>query len=155
LINNYYHHIFAALKKVSHLKIKSEHNLLAAEILIKNGLHAPSVHCSYYSCFQLSKFALKEFCGIDYQKQDEELNLLKQTSSLKIGTHEYVINKLGTEIRNCSKEAYLTFTNNIKELKRFRVESDYNNIIVTDEQSIKSLRLSTELVQLLKFNCHL
>lgn len=140
---------------MSYLKIKSEHNLSAAEILIKNGLHAPSVHCSYYSSFQLSKFALKEFSGIDYQKQEEELNLLKQTKSGKIGTHDYVINRLGNEIRNCSKEAYLTFTNNIKELKKFRVESDYDNITVTDEQSTKSFRLSTELVQLLKLNCHL
>ena len=141
---------------MSYLKIKSEHNLSAAEILIKNGLHAPSVHCSYYSSFQLSKFALKEFSGIDYQKQEEEeLNLLKQTKSGKIGTHDYVINRLGNEIRNCSKEAYLTFTNNIKELKKFRVESDYDNITVTSEQSTKSFRLSTELVQLLKLNCHL
>lgn len=140
---------------MSYLKTKSEYNLLAAEILIEKGLHAPSVHCSYYSCFQLSKYALKQFSGIDYKRQEEELAQLKQTRSGKIGTHEYVINKLGNEIRNCSKEAYLTFTNHIKELKKFRIESDYDNIAVTDEQSVKSLRLSTELFQLLKLNCHL
>ncbi|MFA5327734.1 MAG: HEPN domain-containing protein [Prolixibacteraceae bacterium] len=140
---------------MSYLKAKSEHNLLAAEILIRNNLHAPSVHCSYYSCFQLSKYALKQFFGIDYKLQEEELTRLKQTKIGKIGTHEYVINKLGNEIRNCSKEAYLTFTNNIKELKKFRIESDYGNIAVNDEQSSKSLRLSTELIQLLKINCHL
>ena len=140
---------------MSYLKTKSEHNLSAAEILIKHGLHAPSVHCSYYSCFQLSKYALKEFSGIDYQKQEEELNQLKQTKSGIIGTHEYVINRLGTEIRTCSKEAYRIFTYNIKKLKKFRTESDYFDLPITDEQSKESLRLSTELIQLLKINCHL
>ena len=140
---------------MSYLKTKSEHNLLAAEILIKNGLHAPSVHCSYYGSFQLSKYVLQEFFGIDYKKQEDELNQLKQDKSGVTGSHEYVIIKLGAEIRNCSKEAYLTFTNNIKELKKFRIESDYNDIPVSYEQSKKSLRLSTELVQLLKSNCHL
>lgn len=108
-----------------------------------------------YSSFQLSKFALKEFSGIDYHKQEEELNLLKQTKSGKIGTHEYVINRLGSEIRNCSKESYRIFTYNIKKLKKLRTESDYFDFPITDEQSKESLRLSTELIQLLKLNCHL
>jgi hypothetical protein len=85
---------------VSYLKTKSDHNLLAAKILIENSLHAPSVHCSYYSCFQLSKYALKEFFGIGYEKQEEELNLLKQTKSGRIGTHDYVINRLGALIKD-------------------------------------------------------
>jgi len=140
---------------VSYLKTKSEHNLSSAELLIKHGLHAPSVHCSYYSSFQLSKYALQEFSGIDYQKQDEELNQLKQTRSGIIGTHEYVINRLGAEIKKCSTEAYRTFTYNIKKLKKIRTESDYFDLPITDEQSKESLRLSTELVHLLKLNCHL
>lgn len=140
---------------MSYLKIKSEHNLSAAEILIRNGLHAPSVHCSYYSSFQLSKFALKEFSGIDYQKQEEELNMLKQTKSGKIGIHEFVINRLGTEIKHYSNEAFLTYTNNIRLLKTFRIKSDYLDKPVTDEQSKESLRLSSEIVQLLKSKFHL
>ncbi|MDO8928253.1 MAG: HEPN domain-containing protein [Bacteroidota bacterium] len=140
---------------MSYLKTKSEHNLLSAEILINNGLHAPSVHCSYYSSFQLSKYALKEFSGIDYEEQNEELNQLKQTKTGKIGTHEYVINRLGSEIRNCSKDAYRIFTYNIKKLKKLRTESDYFDFPITDEQSKESLRLSKELIQLLKLNCHL
>lgn len=140
---------------MSYLRQKSEQNFSAAEILIKNGLHAPSVHCCYYSCFQLSKFALEDFFGVDYLTQEKELSQLKQTRTGKIGTHEYVIKRLGDEIRKCSKEAYLTFTNNIKELKKFRVESDYDNVVVTDEQSTKSLRLTTEVLHLLRINCHL
>lgn len=140
---------------MSHLKLKSEHNLLAAEILIENGLHAPSVHCSYYSCFQLSKYALKEFAGIDYIQQEEELNQLKQKQSTKFGSHEYVIFKLGNEINRCSKETYRIFSTNFKILKSFRKKSDYLDEMISDEQSKESLRLSTELVELLKSKCHL
>jgi len=140
---------------VSSLKNKSDLNLLAAEILIENSLHAPSVHCSYYSCFQLSKYALKEFAGIDYIQQEEELNRLKQEQSTKFGSHEYVIFKLGNEINRCSKETYRIFSTNFKILKSFRKKSDYLDEMISDEQSKESLRLSTELVQLLKSNCHL
>lgn len=140
---------------MSYLKTKSEHNLSAAELLIKYGLHAPSVHCSYYSSFQLSKYALQDFYGIDYKEQEEELTQLKQTKTGKVGSHEYVINRLGTEIKKCSTKAYRTFTYNIKTLKSFRNKSDYFDLLITDEQSKESLRLSTELVQLLKFNCHI
>lgn len=140
---------------MSSLKNKSDLNLLAAEILIENSLHAPSVHCSYYSCFQLSKYALKEFAGIDYIQQEEELNRLKQEQSTKFGSHEYVIFKLGNEINRCSKETYRIFSTNFKILKSFRKKSDYLDEMISDEQSKESLRLSTELVQLLKSNCHL
>lgn len=140
---------------MSNLKNKSDHNLLAAEMLIENRLHAPSVHCSYYSCFQLSKYALKEFAGINYEEQEEELNLLKQNPSTKFGSHEYVIFKLGNEIKRCSTKNYRIFSTNFKILKSFRRKSDYLDELVTDEQSKESLRLSTELIQLLKSNCHL
>jgi uncharacterized protein (UPF0332 family) len=140
---------------VSCLKTKSEQNLIAAGILIERGLYAPSVHCAYYSCFQLSKYALKVFAGIDYDQQEEELNHLKLKPSTKFGSHEYVIFKLGNEINRCSKETYRIFSTNFKVLKSFRRKSDYLNEAITDEQSKESLRLSNELVQLLKSNCHL
>jgi hypothetical protein len=140
---------------VSNLKNKSDHNHLAAEMLIENRLHAPSVHCSYYSCFQLSKYALKEFVGINYEEQEEELNQLKQNPSTKFGSHEYVIFKLGNEIKRVSTKDYRIFSTNFKVLKSFRRKSDYLDELVTDEQSKESLRLSTELIHLLKSNCHL
>ncbi len=140
---------------MSYLKSKSEQNLFAAEMLIKEGLHAPSVHCSYYSSLQLSKYALKEFFGLDYGCQEEELNELKQSKAGIKGSHEYIIYRLGSQIRGCSKEVYLTYTTNIKILRKFRTESDYFDTPVTDEQSKESLRLSKQIIQLLRSNCHL
>ena len=54
--------------RMTKLKQKSEFNFDAAKVLIDTNLYAPSVHCSYYSCFQLMKFALKDFCGINYDE---------------------------------------------------------------------------------------
>ena len=49
---------------MSKLKEKAKFNLSAAEILQENNLFAPSIHCSYYSCFQLLKFTINDFFGI-------------------------------------------------------------------------------------------
>ena len=46
---------------LSKLKNKSSENIEAADILNKNGLFSSSVHCSYYSCYQLMEhFLLRE-----------------------------------------------------------------------------------------------
>lgn len=140
---------------MSYLKQKSEQNIIAAEFLIEEGLHAPSIHCSYYSSFQLIKHTLAAFFGISYAKQESELNVLKQgKASRGIGSHEYVINKFGGELRGLSKDEYLSFTRNIKELKAFRKQSDYLNKEVTYKQSERAYRLSEDIVGMLKKNCH-
>lgn len=140
---------------MSYLKQKSEQNIIAAEFLIKEGLHAPSVHCSYYSSFQLTKHTLNSFFGINYEEQESELNELKQSKGAKgIGSHEYVINRFSGKLRDLSKNEYLSFNRNIKELKAFRNQSDYFNKKVTSEQSKRAYRLSEEIVGMLKKNCH-
>jgi hypothetical protein len=140
---------------MSYLKQKSDQNIIAAEFLINEGLHAPSVHCSYYGSFQLIKHTLSAFFGISYKKQESELNVLKQSrGSVRIGSHEYVINRFGEELRDLSKKEYSSFSRNIKELKAFRNKSDYLNIEVTSKQSERAYRLSEEIVGMLKTNCH-
>nr|MDA3854277.1 hypothetical protein [Bacteroidales bacterium] len=70
---------------MSKLKEKSNFNLDAAELLIVRNLYAPSVHCSYYSCFQQLKYIVKDFCGKDYETQNVEIAQSPQ------GSHDYVI----------------------------------------------------------------
>ena len=140
---------------MSYLKQKSDQNIIAAEFLIKEGLHAPSVHCSYYGSFQLIKHTLNAFFGIDYTKQESELNIHKQgKGSQRVGSHEYVINRFSRELRGLSKNEYLSFSRNIKELKAFRNRSDYFNIEITSKQSERAYRLTEEIVGMLKKNCH-
>lgn len=55
------------------MKEKSEQNIQAANILSHNAnqCYAASVHCAYYSCFQLSKYKLSDCFGVNYEKQDK------------------------------------------------------------------------------------
>ena len=124
------------------LKEKSEFNIDAAELLIKQNLYAPSVHCSYYSCFQLMKYTLKNIIGIDYEEQGNQIRLSKQNS------HNFVIHAIGKEIKRRNPYDFRYFNNNIRELKALREEADYENVeILIDKSSMayekaKKLRLS-------------
>ena len=73
------------LFRVAKLKEKSNINLEAAGQLIKLNLYAPSIHCSYYSCYQLLRYAVKEFFGLDYESQDDNMRQSTQNS------HSYLI----------------------------------------------------------------
>lgn len=67
---------------MSKLKAKAEFNIDAAQLLIDKSLYAPSVHCSYYSCFQLMKYTMKEIFGITYDELAQRVSV-KTTG----GTH--------------------------------------------------------------------
>lgn len=110
---------------MSKIKQKSEFNIDAAEHLLHKSLYAPSVHCSYYSCYQLLKYTINDFFSVDYGKQSETIASTKQNS------HQYVLNYIVTELRGFTntKES-LGFKRLFKDLKQFRIESDYENMEV-------------------------
>jgi hypothetical protein len=57
--------------------------MASAELLIEESYYAPSVHCSYYSVFQLMKYRFVSKSGISF----EEYN----TQSPSIGSHVYLL----------------------------------------------------------------
>ena len=131
------------------LKQKSEFNFDAAKVLIDNNLYAPSVHCAYYSCFQLMKFALKDFCGIEYIELRRRIGLSQQN------THSFVIKELGNEIIKNDRHTYNEFSRKIKDLKTFRTDSDYENTEIISDQGQKAYKLAGEIRSLLIENLHL
>jgi hypothetical protein len=135
---------------VSALKNKSEINLQAAKLLNEKDFYAPSIHCAYYSVLQLMKFAVCDSIGISYEKQDREINALKSQKASAKGTHEYLIMKVEDVIRQVDKPNFTDFTRNIKDLRRFRTKSDYDDVIITYEQSNKAFGLANDLRSQLK-----
>ena len=134
---------------MSKLREKSEFNLSAAETLLKETLYAPSVHCSYYSCFQLLKYTIKEFSGEDYDTQAANISATQQK------THQYVINYICNElIRFEGIEGSRKFKHKIKDLKQYRVESDYEDVEVSLDKGEQALRLAQEIRRYMieKFN---
>lgn len=125
---------------MSKLREKSKFNLDAAEILIKENLHAPSVHCSYYSCFQRIKCIFPEYFNITYSQIDT--NVANQQTS----EHSYLIRHLSGEIkRNLGDKEYRDFSNDIKDLKQFRTNSDYKEIEVTSTLSCRALNIAKRI----------
>jgi len=135
---------------MSKLKQKSEFNIDAAKLLIKEAYYAPSIHCSYYSCFQLMKFTIKDFSGIDYETQSVNISTTGQH------THQYVINFISDELKKFVgiKESR-TFKRTIKDLKQFREESDYENIEVSHDKGQTALDKANGIRQYLITNFNL
>lgn len=119
---------------MSKLKEKSKFNIDAAQMLLNNALYAPSVHCSYYSCFQLMKHTIKYFFGVDYDTQSANISTSKQQ------THQYVISYIFNELHNfVDRSECLKFRRKIKDLKQYRTESDYANIEVGVDKGKEAL----------------
>ncbi len=132
---------------MSKLRQKSDFNIEAAKLLIKGSYFAPSVHCSYYSCFQLLKYTIKEFFGTDYNTLAVNIS----TSGKK--THQYVISYITDELENLAgKEESRKFKRTINDLKQFRLESDYENIEVNIDQGQVALDKANEIRQYLITN---
>lgn len=130
------------------LKQKSEFNADAAELLIRNNNYAPSVHCSYYSVFQLMKVTMKEFIGVDYDTIDMNV------ASIKSGEHQYIRNGILNVIRKSDYSEYSRMSRNLKDLYQFRVDSDYKNIEVNSEKATKAKSLSRDIISYIKKNFH-
>jgi hypothetical protein len=129
---------------MSKLREKSKFNLDAAEVLIKENLHAPSVHCSYYSCFQRIKCIFPEYFNLTYEQIDSEV------ASHTTSEHSYLIRYLSGVIKtNVGDKAYRNFSNDIKDLKKFRTDSDYKEIEVTSILSDKALNIAKRINTLL------
>ena len=102
---------------MSKLRQKSDFNLDAAKVLLEQNLFAPSVHCSYYSCFQLLKYTIHDFFGEDYEKQANNISTTKQK------THQYVINYITNKLKTlASSQESRDFKRKINDLKQFRIE---------------------------------
>lgn len=145
------------LKKfVSNIYNKSGDNLSAAILLKDSNKYAPCVHCAYFSSFQLMKYVLKDFFHIDYITQERELNQKKKEKATKnIGVHEYIIYRFGEEVHKISSIEYRFFNNSIKDLKNFRVASDYKDIPITYNQAKRAVELSELIHNKMKEKFHI
>lgn len=126
-------------------------NLASAEILIDNHYFAPSVHCSYYGCFQYIKSKLNRI-GFTYSRMDQDIANSKQLPrAQQLHSNKYPLDLIVKEVEKKSNRIYRKEVNDkIKKLKLFRTESDYHNVIVDDRKSRLALGLSKEIIKLIE-----
>ena len=128
---------------MGHLKNKSELNLGAAELLHQYSYYSSVVHCAYYSCIQLMKHTWLNSMG----KSDNDLRNLNNSSSQ--GSHEVLINQIKIFIQSKSQNGRV-FKRDILQLKRLRVNADYDEILIDSKKSNYSLILSKSSINILK-----
>jgi hypothetical protein len=126
-----------------HLKNKSELSLGAAELLHQYSYYSSVVHCAYYSCIQLMKHTWLNSMG----KSDNDLRNLNNSSSQ--GSHEVLINQIKIFIQSKSQNGRV-FNRDILQLKRLRVNADYDEILIDSKKSNDSLILSKSSLNILK-----
>jgi uncharacterized protein (UPF0332 family) len=129
---------------MSILKGKSTENIEAMDILINNGKYTPSIHCAYYSCLQLSKHILSQYCSIDYEQQD--------TESSGRGSHNYIIKELSIQLEKIGRFQKLNYNNNINKLKMLRKISDYNNQTITENEANRAKVMANDIINILNKN---
>lgn len=133
---------------MSYIKEKSSFNIDSAKELIKMHLYAPSVHCSYYGSFQFMKHTLKDFRNTTYEEIESDC------VNYSRGTHGYMIDNILSELRKKIKDT-TEFTNIkriIRDLKEFRINSDYYNVQIIIDDAEKSLNYSENIIRIIKSN---
>ncbi len=128
---------------MTYIKEKAEFNKSSADLLYKHSFYASSVHCAYYSCFQLLKYIIKSKLKVDYDAQESEII----QSRPPIKSHAYVTKKILDKIQTLEKDPleYRKIRTHLKELQLLRVNSDYKNIQIDQAKSRQAIDYSSEL----------
>jgi len=130
---------------------KAVTNFDAAEKLIQspNYHYCSSIHCAYFSCFQILKFILLAI----FEEKEEEVYAKRKTGTREIGEHEYYIQKVHESLLSTKDfVAARDFKNKINELKSLRTVSDYKVDIIEKPKSEYALQLAGDIQKILRKN---
>lgn len=130
------------------LKQKSNRSFNAGNLLKEQELYCSSVHCYYYSCFQLMHYQLLEVLGnIDLV---EAYSQIKEEEKKDSGSHVIYLKifqklyrrQINKEERSCSshqtrdkKKSLRAFSDNMIRLKKDRVIADYEEELVSKQKA--------------------
>ncbi len=107
-----------------------------------------NINCAYYSCIQLMKHILL------FTLQKTETEIANEVRNSGEGSHEIMINNINGHLRSNNKD-WKTFNSSINQLKRLRVNADYENIQIDSTTGNNSILLSDSVLKHLKANIKL
>lgn len=125
------------------IKSKSTENYRAAIILSQDSckMYSASIHCAYYSCFLLVKHILCHRCYISYANQNNQ----------NVGSHLHIIGLILNDLSvKGEDDAYDLFDTNMSELKRLRMIADYENSLISPEESREAVVIADDTLKTLK-----
>lgn len=122
---------------------KSEENYEAFHILCDAGKYSSSIHCAYYSAFQLTMHVLKDKFGFDI--------------SFLIGrnkdSHRIVISEMCDTMENELGLKPLSYKKTMEKLKKMRSAADYTMSEIGFRQATKIEGDLNEIMTFLKSKC--
>ncbi len=132
------------------LRDKATVNFDAAKLLKEspNYHHCSSIHCSYFSCFQVVKYIVLEIYGVH---EESIYSSRRPDPSRPKSEHEYLIEYLHRKL--IEKKEIIdasVFKNKINELKSMRTLSDYKMVFIDKFKSDKAYELANEISIILK-----
>lgn len=126
---------------MANMKLKSNENIQAAEILVSSNMFSSSIHCYYYSALQLSMHILCNFHGVDYAKQNAE--------SKGRDSHHYTVESTASFLEKENTFYKIDYNKNISALKMLRKRADYSDTLIVENDIKKAQKAINELSQLL------
>ncbi len=132
---------------MSYLKTKSQENFEAGLELLATSKYNSSIHCFYYSCYQLIVDFFFEKLKWDQQRIDQNL---KKTPR---GSHNSIINNFISIIEKENSIGNLEtreFRIKIFYLKKVRIKADYFQDKIPKQESEKVKDISEEILNTLK-----
>jgi len=133
------------------LRNKAVINYDAAEKLNQtpNYHYCSSIHCAYFSCFQILKFIILAI----FNENEEEVYAKRKTGTREIGEHDYYIQRIHEHIISTKDYGSAKdFKNKIIELKSLRTVSDYKIDTIEQNKSEYAIRLADEILKILRKN---
>jgi len=125
---------------------KSLSNFESAELLIGNNKYSSSIHCLYYSTYQIILYITKYKLGGEWdifqeQKYADSLNNKAQ----KEESHNLTISFIKDNITKTDEAFGRVFNSKIGILKRYRHSADYKESIIDPRIANISLELSRNI----------
>lgn len=129
------------------LEDKSRDNEASAELLKSNSYYTSSIHCAYYSVFQYLKYTLTILFETTYKQ------LYKECRDKKYGitSHEFYIDYIKNNRADLQSNIELgNFINDIGNLRELRNRADYEEDILSSQDSEYAIKTARDLKRYLK-----
>lgn len=120
-------------------KDKSEKSFESGECLKSNGYYNSSIHCFYYSCIQITN----HYFLTKLKLKDSEIRDMFKTESSHNKTLELIISNIGKSKRRIIK-------NNFDDLKQKRVQADYRQFSLSEDDSNECQELAEEYLETIR-----
>lgn len=125
------------------MKVKAQNTIEAAQCLIntrKTFAYNASIHCSYYAVLQYMKYILTktERNPLTYEEQ----NVTNKS------THEFILGEIVNRINNPTYSR--TFAEQVRRLKKLRVDADYTRRNFTEDESLDTKQMAASAISKLK-----